>query len=93
MTTKKRPVRTKTPVDGTKYYHYREHFVRTGSLRSFDLMMRHYEVAGMMDLFPAGQSRFEGICYSGHNEDIKTKGSCDRCEDLGCSFMGQLIVP
>lgn len=90
MATKKRAARPKAPVDGTKYYHYRQHYIRTGSMRSFDLMTRHYEAAGLMDLPPLPESTgrrrkpvesllLSGRCYSDHNEDIFTKGSCDYC--------------
>lgn len=48
--------KTTRKVDGTRYYHYREHFVRTGSLRSFGLMMRHYEASGLADLTPVPQA-------------------------------------
>jgi hypothetical protein len=43
MAKPKKPVKTTEPADGSKYFHYQQYFIRTGSLRALDLMMRHYQ--------------------------------------------------
>lgn len=37
-------------ITGSRFYFHRERFITTGDLKSFDLMMRHYEAGGFVDI-------------------------------------------
>ncbi len=43
-------------ITGSKYYYWRERFIRTGSLRAFDLMTKHYQAGDFATLnMPVGR--------------------------------------
>lgn len=48
-----------TKVDGSKYFYWKAKYLATGSLRAFNLMMRHYEAGEFYNLPnpPAGKRR------------------------------------
>ena len=40
-------------IDGSRYFYWKDRYLRTGSLKAFDLMMRHYDAGDFARLAPA----------------------------------------